>query len=146
VAAFIALPPSVLAVGLAINEILTPAEPGTAYFPPRGVFDAALGVAAVIVATALGWWLADRVDASRMGFQWRLVIGYALLCDVAGAVVVSALISVTSLGAPLQFLLSVPILTFDGLLFFGLPGLLVILPCAWLWVWLMRRSRTTASP
>lgn len=71
-AAAIALPPALVAFGLALSEVLTAARPDTTYWPPRGLLWTAAGTAALVVASTLGWWLADRIDLFDLAYGFAL--------------------------------------------------------------------------
>ncbi len=147
-AALLALPTTIVAAVVAIQQVATLGDPGALYWPPNGALAGAIGIAAIVVAPPLGWRLADRVRPGQGGFHWRLAIWYAVLCDVVGAAVAGTLISATTVGRGdwlrmvSDFALTSVLFAFSGVALLGFPAFGLIFPCACIWVWLMGRGRT----
>ena len=100
------------------------------------------GIAALPVSTWLGWRLAPRAVRSGKAFR-RMTLWTVVLTDAEIAIGVTLGILLTSLR--FEALLFLPLGFVIGLVIYGLPGLAMAIPSAWVWERAVRNTFPEAT-
>jgi hypothetical protein len=129
-----------LAAGAAAAVVLSALGSGYAAAPAAVALG---GLAALPVASGLGWQLAPLAVGSRKAFL-RMTIAVVLLTDLEIALGYAVLVAVFGNIGSAFFVavIAIPV----GLMIYGLPGLAMAIPSAWYWEHVMRRTVTNSAP
>jgi hypothetical protein len=109
---------------------------------PAVSWGAVLALAAILSATCVGALFGPRLIRDAVAFRSGSVLGMSVVAIVIGAHAVGAGIAAAvavSVGPNAAVLGWIPVAGTVGLVVFGLPALVIVVPHAVAWRWLMRR-------